>query len=85
MFSVFHNSNSTTSTYLGWIRLEWTDMDNTETLTAIDWAYNDTPGASILTGQGIPAPTPEPSRALLALAGLGAMALRRRRKESLSG
>jgi hypothetical protein len=80
MFSVFHSSNSTTSKYLGWIRLEWTDVDNTETLTAIDWAYNNTAGASILTGQGIPAPTPEPSRALLLLAGAGSMALRRRRR-----
>jgi hypothetical protein len=69
------------NTYYGWVRLAWADTDDDvypNTLTAIDWAYNDTPGAAILAGDT--GAVPEPSRALLALAGLGAMALRRRRK-----
>ena len=78
-FSTF-GSNSSSNTFYGWIRLGWTNMDNTQSLTAIDWAYNNTPGAPILTGQGI-VTTPEPSRALLALAGFGSLALRRKRKQ----
>ena len=69
------------NTLYGWIRLKWTDSADANpepnTITAIDWAYNDTPNGSILAGQ-----VPEPSQALLALAGLGAVALRRRRKEA---
>lgn len=69
------------NTYYGWIRLKWTDTAApapANTLTAIDWAYNNTPNAPILAGD-TGAPIPEPTRALLALAGAGAAFLRRRR------
>jgi hypothetical protein len=65
----------------GWIRLVWTDTDadvRPNTLTAIDWAYEDS-GAPIAAGDTGAAPEPG-STALLALAGAGAAALRRRRK-----
>jgi hypothetical protein len=68
---------------LGWVRLKWTNTDGNpdpNTLTVADWAYNDTPGESILAGDtGIPTPEPS-STALLALAAAGAASLRRRRQ-----
>ncbi len=65
---------------LGWIRLEWTTTDGTSepnTLTAIDWAYDNVPGESIAAGQTSSVPEPG-ATALLALA--GAAFLRRRRE-----
>lgn len=70
------------NTHYGWIRLKWTDSADAgpdpNTVTVMDWAYNNTPNASILAGDT--GAVPEPGRALLALAGAGAAFLRRRRK-----
>jgi hypothetical protein len=70
------------NTYYGWVRMKWNDSadgnPDPNSITVMDWAYNDTPGASILAGDM--GAVPEPSRALLALAGAGAAFLRRRRK-----
>ena len=66
---------------LGWVRLEWTinDSDPTpDSMTAIDWAYDTTPGESIEAGQTTSVPEPS-TAALLALAAGGAPFLRRKR------
>lgn len=72
------------NTYYGWVRMKWTDSvdanPDPNAITVFDWAYNNTPGASILAGDM--GAVPEPSRALLALAGMGAAFLRRRRKQA---
>ena len=68
---------------VGWIRLKWQDVNSDgypDQLTAIDWAYNSTPGESILAGQTA---VPEPgslSLALLAAGSAGVLALRKRRR-----
>jgi hypothetical protein len=67
----------------GWIQLEVNGTNGLpDSVTAIDWAYNEVPGQPIETGQGEPAPTPEPggrSLALLAAGCLGVLAWRKRR------
>src|SRR5262249_16977276 len=79
-FGGFHSNGD-----FGWIRLRF---DNNakgypNSITAIDWAYNNT-GAPIIAGDtGAPTATPEPgSLSLLALAAgaTGILALRRRKK-----
>jgi hypothetical protein len=69
----------------GWIQLE---VGGTgifpNSVTAIDWAYNEVPGQSIEAGQGEPATTPEPGGrglALLAAGCLGVLAWRKRRAQ----
>lgn len=63
-----------TVAHYGWIRV---DVDNaTSTLTVIDAAYNDVPGAPILAGQTIPSPG---SLALLAAGAAGLAGYRQRR------
>ncbi len=69
----------------GWIRLVVHDNGNgyPASVTAIDWAYNDSLGQSINAGEGAPS-TPEPgtlSLALLAGGAAGVMAWRRRRAQ----
>lgn len=60
--------------HFGWIRVS---IDNSAgTFIINDWAYNDTPGGAIVTGQ-IPAPG---SLGLLAAGALGVSTLRKRRK-----
>lgn len=60
--------------HFGWIRVS---IDNSAgTFIVNDWAYNDTPGGAIQTGQ-IPAPG---SLGLLAAGALGVNTLRKRRK-----
>jgi len=76
-FAAFEQANGD----LGWVRLEWTSNDGTgfpNTLTALDWAYNNVPGQSIQAGQTSSVPEPG-ATALLALAGAGAAFLRRRK------
>jgi hypothetical protein len=68
----------------GWVRLRFDDANDVPaSITAIDWAYDDS-GAPIIAGDtGAPASTPEPgSLSLLTLAAgaTGIVALRRRRK-----
>jgi hypothetical protein len=71
--------------HFGWIRLSW-NGDNSgfpTSLTAIDWAYNDVAGASILAGQETSGAVPEPNSAVLALLGTGCagvLAWRRRKR-----
>jgi hypothetical protein len=71
------------NTHYGWVRVSVVRgpniLDDLQ-LTIHDWAYQDTPGAAIVAGQGIP-PLPEPgSLAMLALGAVGALALLRYRK-----
>ncbi len=56
--------------HFGWIRLSWQGDSNgyPQSVTAIDWAYNDVAGASINAGEGAAA-VPEPGSAVLALFG----------------
>jgi hypothetical protein len=68
----------------GWVRLQFTvGQDGTlDSITAIDWAYQDD-GSAILAGDTGISATPEPSTAALTLLAVGAAgveALRRRRK-----
>ena len=57
-----------------------TNADAT-TITVLAMGYNDTPGASILAGQGLAAvPEPASSAALLALGAAGLVAYRQRKK-----
>jgi hypothetical protein len=72
---------------LGWVRLEWNDSTYhdgyPDHLIAIDAAYNDVAGQSILAGQSTSAATPEPGTmplALLAAGAIGIAAWKRRRK-----
>lgn len=71
--------------HFGWIRLHSSiGPGNAVTATAIDWAYNDVAGASILAGEGVPSAAPEPSTtsmALLAAGAAGVLAWRKRRKQ----
>jgi hypothetical protein len=73
-------------THYGWAQISTTMLGTTSNtadslVTVIDYAYETTPGASLLTGQTVGAPTPEPSSlALFALGAAGIAALRRRRK-----
>jgi hypothetical protein len=73
---------STVGGDLGWIRIEVFDRNHdgfVDAIEAIDWAYNNTPGAPINAGQ-----VPEPgslSLALLATGSAGLLAWRRRRRE----
>jgi hypothetical protein len=73
------------NTHFGWIRLHvTTGPSDAVTATAIDWAYNDVAGASILAGEGVTAATPEPSTvsmALLAAGAAGVLSWRKRRKQ----
>jgi hypothetical protein len=66
---------------LGWLRLKVTSNGDggADAIKAIDWAYNDTPGAPINAGQTSSA-VPEPSAlGLLAMGSAGVLAWRRRR------
>ena len=69
-------------TYYGWVRLKYTNSNNVpNSITAIDWAYEATPGAAIHAGDTGISGTPEPGTAALSLLALGAagvLALRRR-------
>jgi PEP-CTERM motif len=71
----------------GWVRLQYTVGANTliDSLTVIDWGYQNN-GTGITAGEGTPPPAiPEPSTAALALLAAGAAgvtALRRYRKSS---
>jgi hypothetical protein len=73
------------NTLYGWIRLHVNiGPQNAVSVTAIDWAYNDVTGQSIVAGQGIPTAAPEPSTAamaLLAAGSAGVLAWRRRRRQ----
>jgi hypothetical protein len=75
------------NTHYGWIRLHWEDQYGVgggsepdglpDTVTAIDWAWNNTPNAPIATGA-----VPEPGTALLSLlaaGSVGVLAWKRRR------
>jgi hypothetical protein len=65
---------------LGWIRLEISSNGSglPDTITAIDWAYNDVAGATITGGQT--GAVPEPSAlGLLAMGSAGVLAWRKRR------
>lgn len=66
----------------GWIRLEWSrPTADTVKVTAIDWAYNDTPGGGIVAGQMTSVPEPSTlTLAVLAAGSAGVMALRKRRQ-----
>jgi hypothetical protein len=69
-------------THFGWIRLLWNDTNHDtfpDSITALDWGYESTPGAAIEAGDTGASPVPEPSSALMLLAGAGALALSRRR------
>jgi hypothetical protein len=79
-----------TGTEYGWIRLEFVAGASglPKTLTAIDWAIQQTPGIAIAAGQTTDvAGTPEPGTmalALLASGAAGIMAWKRCRKTSLT-
>lgn len=69
---------------LGWLRLEvfasdWDRMFRYRqfpvAIEAIDWAYNNVPGAPIRAGEGAPTSTPEPGSIALALLAMGASGL----------
>jgi len=65
-------------TYFGWMQITVSNYNNSAmTATLVDWAYERTPGTSILAGATI-TPVPEPSSALLLLAGLALLNRRRR-------
>jgi MYXO-CTERM domain-containing protein len=70
---------------LGWIKIEVLDRrgeDYPDGVEAIDWAYNNVPGAGINAGQTPSPSVPEPDSRALALLGMGAAGLltwRRRR------
>jgi hypothetical protein len=86
-FAGFDVSTAGHKEEVGWVRLEYTLGANglANSVEAIDWAYNGTPGASINAGEGIP-PSPEPSTGALALLATGAAGvafLRRRRKTAV--
>ena len=70
-------------TYYGWLRLVYTGGPP-NSLTAVDWAYETTPGLAIHAGQTAePGGTPEPGTAALSMLALGAagvLALRRRKR-----
>ncbi len=73
--------------HFGWIQLKW-QFDTAgfpfqvpNSITAIDWAYNDVAGESINAGQTTAVPEPG-SLALLALGSVGVLAWRRRLKAS---
>jgi hypothetical protein len=69
-------------THFGWVRLKFGEnAKGPNSITAIDWAYNDVAGAPILAGQT--SSIPEPSNKALALLSAGSVALlawRRRRR-----
>lgn len=70
---------------LGWVRIEVLGESGgfPEGIEAIDWAYNNVPGAPIKAGEGAPISTPEPgsiSLALLATGAAGLLAWRKRCK-----
>jgi hypothetical protein len=79
-----------TVTEFGWIRLEFFSGANglPKTLTAVDWAIQQTPGVAIAAGQTTDvAGTPEPGTmalALLASGAAGIMAWKRSRKTLLA-
>ena len=68
-------------TYYGWVRLVYTGAPP-NSITAIDWAWETTPGMAIQAGQTVEqSGAPEPGTAALSLLALGAagvLALRRR-------
>jgi hypothetical protein len=75
------------NTFYGWIRLHVNigPGNNSVSVNAIDWAYNDVAGQSILAGEGTPSAAPEPSTtamALLAAGSAGVLAWRRRRQQA---
>jgi hypothetical protein len=75
---------------LGWIKIAvGTEFGYPTSAAILSWAYNDVPGASILTGEtaNTTASTPEPNSlalALLATGAAGVLAFRRRRKAAAS-
>ncbi len=56
------------STYYGWAQAQYTGSD---TGTVIEWAYNSTPGASILVGQTSSIPEPATTAMLMSVVALG--------------
>jgi hypothetical protein len=68
--------------HFGWVQIEFANVHNNYSITAIDWAYNSVAGAPIVAGQtssGTPEPTSQ-AMALLSAGFLGVLALRRSRK-----
>jgi hypothetical protein len=84
-FKISGLGNQGNQTDFGWIRLLVTDNPVTgfpETLKAVDWAIEETPGKGIDAGQ-VGEATPEPNLlplAILAAGALGVIELRRRHK-----
>jgi MYXO-CTERM domain-containing protein len=71
--------------HYGWIRLKFSEQAGfPDSITAIDWAYNDVAGAPIRAGQT--SSVPEPGGKALALLAAGSVGLLawRRRKHALS-
>jgi hypothetical protein len=86
-FAGFSFKTAGNQTDFGWVRLQYTVGENTliNSLTVIDWGYQNN-GTGITAGEGAPPPVvPEPSTgalALLAAGAAGVTALRRYRKAS---
>ncbi len=79
-----NGSHPSPQTDYGWVQLVLTQGTNglTNSITAVDWAYDDT-GSAIAVGETGAGAAPEPSTAalgLLAAGAAGVAALRRRRK-----
>jgi hypothetical protein len=69
----FEMTDGDSNLFYGWIRL---DTDSQNNITLMDYAYEDSPGASISAGA-----SPEPSAALLGSCSLVVIAVMRRRKQ----
>ena len=70
----FFRNVAPTDNYYGWANITYNDVANTIVLN--NFAYNDTPNASILAGRVVPEPS---SMLLLAMGGTTVLAARRRR------
>ncbi len=73
----FHYDTAPTDNYYGWANITYNDVANTIVLN--NFAYNDTPNASILGGSVVPEPS---SMMLLAMGGTTVLAARRRRRDN---